>query len=119
MGNPSNEQRRLRLEALKLASARKPHSPDAAILESAAIYERYINGGIEAAFDFRVVRETALEEMDRCARAYGYEIGKGHPLTYIVHDISEDNPFRDEHWKSNCVLPTSEGVFSDTYFHCC
>lgn len=43
------------------------------------------------------------EETDRNARAYGFEIGRGHPLASVVGKISEDNPFQDKDWKKNVV----------------
>lgn len=43
---------------------------------------------------------AVLEELDRAARAYGFEIGRGHPLTEKLTSISPDNPFMDRKWKS-------------------
>jgi hypothetical protein len=40
-----------------------------------------------------------LEEIDRNARAYGYEIGKGKRLVRVMEDISQDNPFLDPDWR--------------------
>ena len=40
-----------------------------------------------------------IEEIDRNARAYGYEIGRGQPIAKTI-ETSEDNPFLDKDWKS-------------------
>jgi hypothetical protein len=37
-------------------------------------------------------------EMDRNARAYGWEIGRGQLISPNVY-VSEDNPFMDEDWR--------------------
>lgn len=41
-----------------------------------------------------------LDEMDRNARAYGWEIGHGTPMTDVI-EFSEDNPFLDPNWRDN------------------
>ena len=46
-----------------------------------------------------LVRDKELEEIDRNARAYGYEIGRGHPLVNKIEAVSDDNPFMDTDWK--------------------
>jgi hypothetical protein len=38
------------------------------------------------------------DETDRCARAYGWEIGQGKPLAAMI-DSSPDNPFMDRDWR--------------------
>ena len=38
--------------------------------------------------------------MDRNARAYGWEIGHGQPLTQVI-DFSPENPFIDPNWRIN------------------
>lgn len=45
------------------------------------------------------VRDKKLEEIDRNARAYGYEIGRGHPLVEKIESVSDDNPFMVHDWK--------------------
>lgn len=44
------------------------------------------------------VHETDIEEVDRNARAYGFEIGRGAPLKKTV-ETSNDNPFMSPDWK--------------------
>lgn len=44
-----------------------------------------------------------IAEIDRNARAYGYEVGKGHPLVEELTVISEDNPFKDLNWRDHVV----------------
>ena len=46
-----------------------------------------------------------LAEIDRCARAYGYEIGKGHPIVQELDELSLDNPFLDPNWRDAVYLP--------------
>lgn len=40
------------------------------------------------------------EEIDRNARAYGFEIGRGHPLAEKLEKTSPDNPFLDKNWRA-------------------
>lgn len=53
------------------------------------------------------VTDEELEEIDRNARAYGFEVGRGHPLRLHVVSTSEDNPFMDKEWRSK--IHTTEG----------
>lgn len=47
-----------------------------------------------------------LAELDRVARAYGFEVGRGKPLAPSI-DSSEDNPFLDPNWRDQVkVIPT-------------
>ncbi len=39
-----------------------------------------------------------LDEIDRNARAYGFEIGRGQALAERI-ESSEDNPFLDPNWR--------------------
>ncbi len=48
------------------------------------------------------LNKEALDEMDRNARAYGWEIGQGKPLTREM-TMSEGNPFNDRDWRDNLV----------------
>ena len=41
-----------------------------------------------------------LDEMDRNARAYGWEIGRGREVVTNV-EFSDDNPFKDPNWRDN------------------
>lgn len=41
-----------------------------------------------------------LIELDRQARAYGWEIGHGQPLGKEIN-TSEDNPFMDPNWRDH------------------
>jgi len=50
--------------------------------------------------------EQQLEEIDRNARAYGYEIGRGKPMTDQL-DASPDNPFLDPDWRDKQELSGS------------
>lgn len=43
--------------------------------------------------------EARIEEVDRSARAYGWEIGKGHPLSERIEQLSPENPFLDKNWR--------------------
>lgn len=44
-----------------------------------------------------VYSDDQLAEIDRNARAYGFEIGRGKPLAVRI-DTSEDNPFLEKNW---------------------
>lgn len=39
-----------------------------------------------------------MSEIDRNARAYGFEVGRGKPLTKTM-TFSDDNPFIDRNWR--------------------
>ncbi len=49
--------------------------------------------------------EGDIEEVDRNARAYGFEIGKGHPLTHMILSTSPDNPFMQPGWREMIGVP--------------
>jgi hypothetical protein len=49
-----------------------------------------------------------LDELDRNARAYGFEIGRGHPLTEKLTHISDDNPFMTRDWRDNIIKAPKE-----------
>lgn len=44
--------------------------------------------------------KSILVEIDRNARAYGWEVGNGHPLARKIVETSPDNPFTDKNWQS-------------------
>ena len=50
----------------------------------------------------RLVGSSPVSEIDRSARAYGWEIGKGRALTDVV-DCSDDNPFLDPDWRERML----------------
>jgi hypothetical protein len=59
--------------------------------------------------DVYIPEETRLlEELDRNARAYGWEVGRGHPLTEKLTVTSPDNPFMDRNWRDK-VEKSPEG----------
>ena len=45
-----------------------------------------------------------LSEVDRAARAYGWEIGRGQSLAEQV-ETSPDNPFMDPNWRDRINPP--------------
>lgn len=47
---------------------------------------------------------TGDDEIDRNARAYGWEIGKGHPLVEQIEKMQPDNPFLNKNWRENLVM---------------
>lgn len=40
-----------------------------------------------------------VDEIDRNARAYGWSVGQGAPLTEVLVDVSDANPFLDPNWR--------------------
>ena len=65
--------------------------------------------GFVYAKNFRSWRKTSVisevvsdhvQEVDRNARAYGFEIGRGKPLTKTVDGLSDDNPFLTSTWRN-------------------
>jgi hypothetical protein len=53
--------------------------------------------------------EVTLAEIDRNARAYGYEVGRGRLLAKGI-ETSEDNPFLDPNWRDHVEAETSVGT---------
>ena len=49
-----------------------------------------------------------LEEVDRNARAYGWEVGRGHKLTADIKQTSPDNPFRHSNWRDFIEEPNED-----------
>jgi len=43
---------------------------------------------------------TKLDSVDRNARAYGWAVGRGHPLTSTI-DGDDTNPFLDPDWRTH------------------
>lgn len=48
-----------------------------------------------------------LSEVDRNARAYGWEIGRGQALAETI-EFSDDNPFVDPNWRNRINPPTKD-----------
>lgn len=46
-----------------------------------------------------IIVDKGVEEIDRNARAYGWEVGQGRVMRYEM-DFSSGNPFMDPHWRS-------------------
>ena len=48
----------------------------------------------------RTMRETRdIEEMDRNARAYGWQVGRSGTFPTDVTETTDDNPFVDPNWR--------------------
>ena len=45
-------------------------------------------------------RDRILAEIDRNARAYGWEIGRGHPLVERIESTDPENPFLAADWRT-------------------
>lgn len=54
--------------------------------------------GVAPANDWRLAME-----IDRNARAYGWSVGRGHPLTPQIEDVDPENPFLDPNWRDAFV----------------
>lgn len=46
-----------------------------------------------------------IAEIDRNARAYGWEVGHGHPLTEKIESTTPGNPFMDPDWRAHILPP--------------
>lgn len=44
-----------------------------------------------------------VEEIDRVARAYGFEIGRGQQIAEII-EVGEDNPFLKQDWRDRIKI---------------
>jgi hypothetical protein len=56
--------------------------------------------------------KPALEEMDRNARAYGWEIGNGQDLKDVI-DVHDENPFLTSNWRDNVSRTDAPPVGGD------
>lgn len=56
-----------------------------------------------------LVSLSKLEEIDRTARAYGWEIGRGRPIVQQMEDISPSNPFLDPNWRETFIVHGDQG----------
>jgi hypothetical protein len=56
-----------------------------------------------------ITTNATVIEIDRNARAYGYEVGRGKSLAKGV-ETSEDNPFLDLNWRDHVEAETSIGT---------
>lgn len=56
-----------------------------------------------------------LSEVDRCARAYGFEIGRGRAISTSL-DVSDDNPFLDPNWREHVVAEAPSGAPTVPFF---
>jgi hypothetical protein len=65
------------------------------------------------------LRERAKKtaEIDRNARAYGWEVGRGHPLAERIESTDPSNPFLAPDWHKNvgCCTCYPGGFTPDTY----
>jgi hypothetical protein len=50
----------------------------------------------------RVLGETDSEELDRQARAFGFEVARGKSIIGEM-ELSEDNPFRHQNWRTKLI----------------
>lgn len=48
--------------------------------------------------DKKTYTEEQVAEFDRCARAYGWEIGNGQPITAKL-ETTKGNPFMNPNWR--------------------
>lgn len=60
---------------------------------------------LSALLDAQHITEDAgdggrLSEIDRNARAYGWSVGRGHPLTERIEDVDPENPFLNPEWRA-------------------
>lgn len=67
----------------------------------AAVKEEFNNLASTERDWIRVTQEQ-MDELDRCARAYGWEVGRGKPLADSF-ELSPDNPFAFEYWREVSV----------------
>jgi hypothetical protein len=51
-----------------------------------------------------------LEEIDRNARAYGFEVGRGRPLNEQIASLAADNPFLNRDWRNAVPAPTDQAL---------
>jgi len=96
----------IRLEAVRIVASRT--SMDEPIdfgflVAQAAVVAKYIMKGVDGENVIGIPADH-LEEMDRNARAYGWEVGHGQTLASRIEHISEENPFQDPEWRHRVFL---------------
>lgn len=65
---------------------------------------RHTSKDIPTDFSVGPMTVEKIEAIDRNARAYGYEVGKGANLAQVIHTLSDDNPFLDKDWRLKMMM---------------
>jgi oligoribonuclease len=78
------------------------HRPIPDLADSIRLYRHMLKTGYMLDYDVRERLGAAdpIDEIDRNARAYGYEVGRGAALSHGMIQTSDDNPFMAKNWRA-------------------
>jgi oligoribonuclease (3'-5' exoribonuclease) len=78
------------------------HRPIPDLADSIRLYRHMLKTGYMLDYDVRerIGAEDPVDEIDRNARAYGYEVGRGAALSHGMIQTSDDNPFMAKNWRA-------------------
>lgn len=81
------------------------HRPIPDLADSIRLYRHMLKHGYMLDPDVRQRLDgTAMvDEIDRNARAYGWEVGRGAPLKHGTISTSSDNPFLESNWRDQII----------------
>lgn len=68
-----------------------------------------IRPALEAHLAKIVAEHPVTVEIDRNARAYGWEVANGHPLTDKIEETSPENPFMSPDWRDGIQIDVTSG----------
>jgi len=81
------------------------HRPIPDLADSIRLYRHMLRTGYHLDYDVRTRLGASdhIEEIDRNARAYGWEIGKGAPLSHGAVEVTDGNPFMQSNWRDQII----------------
>jgi oligoribonuclease (3'-5' exoribonuclease) len=82
------------------------HRPIPDLADSIRLYRHMLKTGYMLDYDVRerIGASDPIDEIDRNARAYGYEVGRGAALSHGMIQTSDDNPFMAKNWRAQIGL---------------
>lgn len=83
----------------------KKHRPLPDLADSIRLYRHMLKTGFMLDPDIRMRLDgtNQVDEIDRNARAYGWEVGRGAPIQFGPIPTSADNPFLERNWRDGIV----------------
>jgi oligoribonuclease len=78
------------------------HRPIPDLADSIRLYRHMLKTGYVLDYDVRelIGAPDPIDEIDRNARAYGFEVGRGAALSHGQIPTSDDNPFMEKNWRA-------------------
>lgn len=78
------------------------HRPIPDLADAIRLYRHMLKTGYVLDYDVRerLGAPDHIDEIDRNARAYGFEVGRGAALSHGTIQTSDDNPFMEKNWRA-------------------